>query len=377
MAVNPMQRKAHNSFLLGMLITLVVTGIIIVLLFMQISKIKKEKESMETARTTVYVLKTGVKSGNLITSDMLTSMKIDSNTIPSNAITAVQDLAAYSSCDENGNPITYAKDTEGNTVYTITISGLNDGNPILLLEDENLNQYYYETTDSATGVKNKNYIKFDSLPIIAKVDMEANTLITSSMLTKGTLLASDIRTQEYNMIILPTQLETGEFVDIRLRLPSGEDYIVVSHKQVTIPMIEGVDSASCIWIDLSEDEILNLSGAIVEAYQMNGSKLYATKYVEPGMQDAAQVTYIPDDAILTQILADNNVVEKAKTALRARITETSEITGTRVQDKTVIRNQINKAKNNEDAEDNLQDGVQSEITGLQEEREKYLESLGY
>ena len=44
-------------------------------------------------------------------------------------------------------------------------------------------------------------------------------------------------------------------------------------------------------IELSEDEILAMSCAIVEAYRINGSKLYATKYVEPGMQDAAIPTY--------------------------------------------------------------------------------------
>ncbi len=45
MATNPMQRKARNSFLLGMLVTLVITGAIIALLFMQLmNKTKKEQE---------------------------------------------------------------------------------------------------------------------------------------------------------------------------------------------------------------------------------------------------------------------------------------------------------------------------------------------
>ena len=44
MAVNPMQRKANNSFLLGVVITLFITGIIIALLLMQLSKINKEME---------------------------------------------------------------------------------------------------------------------------------------------------------------------------------------------------------------------------------------------------------------------------------------------------------------------------------------------
>ena len=45
MASNPMQRKARNSFLLGMVVMLLITGVIIGFLFMQLmNKNKKEKE---------------------------------------------------------------------------------------------------------------------------------------------------------------------------------------------------------------------------------------------------------------------------------------------------------------------------------------------
>ena len=53
MATNPMQRKARNSFLLGMLVMLLISGIIIALLFMQLmNKTKKEKESQNVKRKT-------------------------------------------------------------------------------------------------------------------------------------------------------------------------------------------------------------------------------------------------------------------------------------------------------------------------------------
>ena len=47
MATNPMQRKARNSFLLGMLVMLLISGIIIALLFVQLmNKTKKEKNKI-------------------------------------------------------------------------------------------------------------------------------------------------------------------------------------------------------------------------------------------------------------------------------------------------------------------------------------------
>ena len=62
MAVNPMQRKAHNSFLLGMLITLFITGIVIVILFMQISKLNKERNGAYGRRTGSYKVDDSVYS---------------------------------------------------------------------------------------------------------------------------------------------------------------------------------------------------------------------------------------------------------------------------------------------------------------------------
>ena len=47
MAKNPMQRKARNSFILGMFITLVITGSIIGLLVFKLINIKKENKEKE------------------------------------------------------------------------------------------------------------------------------------------------------------------------------------------------------------------------------------------------------------------------------------------------------------------------------------------
>ena len=43
MAMNPMQKKARTSFLLGMFLAVVILGIVIGLLIMQIVKMNKEQ----------------------------------------------------------------------------------------------------------------------------------------------------------------------------------------------------------------------------------------------------------------------------------------------------------------------------------------------
>lgn len=314
MAVNPMQRKANNSFLLGILITLLITGAIIAFLLLQLSKLNEEKKKTEAQRVYAYVVTEKVKSGSEIQTSQVKGVEI------SMSVTAEAEIYSSKIVDAEGKA---SADTTG-----------------------------------------KNFPS----ELKAKVDLHPGTVITSDLTYTDELIASDIRRQEYNVITLPSQIETGEYVDIRLRLPNGQDYIVISHKQATIPKINGVDSENCVWLDLSEIEILNMSGAIVEAYRMNGAKLYATRYIEAGIQEAATVTYLPSDEIIALMAKDPNAVQEAKNALFSRNNNSEE--------KNVIRNPINNAKNNEDAEDNLQDGVQSEIQGLQEEREKYLESLG-
>ena len=44
MAMNPMQRKANNSFLLGVVITILITGAIIAFLIFQLANLNKEME---------------------------------------------------------------------------------------------------------------------------------------------------------------------------------------------------------------------------------------------------------------------------------------------------------------------------------------------
>ena len=55
--------------------------------------------------------------------------------------------------------------------------------------------------------------------------MNKNTVITLEMIAKSDeTLTDDIRRQEYNCVVLPLDLETGDYIDLRLMLPNGQDY---------------------------------------------------------------------------------------------------------------------------------------------------------
>lgn len=311
MAMNPMQRKANNYLLIGVLVTLLITGSIIAFLVFQLVNVNKERDEEKKALKSVYVVATDISSGERITIDDLKQEKVPSGAIP---------------------------------------------NDVIMLED------ILETTDEEDPTK--------TIYSVAKIDLSAGTILTNSMVQQSdNQLTNDVRLQEYNMLELTSQIKTGDYIDIRFRMPTGEDYIVITKKQVEIPEVEGVPSTSSIWLNMSEAETLIMSNAIVEAYQMTGSKLYVTQYVEPGMQTASTVTFVPKASTQNAIYANPNIVQEAKNAL---LTIYNANSGTR----TNIINGILNGIDQNDLDKNVQSGVQEEIEKAIEEREKYLESLG-
>ena len=357
MATNPMQRKARNSFLLGILTTLIVTGVVIAFLLIQL-KNYKEKEAEEQANSVkVWVLSQSVISGQVITTDMLTQQVTNKNLVPSNAIGDMSILSNYALSDKEGNEvITEYK----NNVATLYLAK-NNGKYELKTEDETEN-YYIEVGGE------KQYVELAETPIIAKVNMNKNSVITIDMISKSNeKTTNDLRKQEYNVLALTSQLESGEYVDIRLALPSGQDYIVVSKKQVEIPQINGVDSADIVSLKLTEAEIITMNNAIVEAYKMIGAKLYVAPYVEAGIQNAATPTYVPSEAVMNLIINNPNIVSEAKNGLVERYRNTNGVI------RTPIENSV--SENGQEGEENLKQKLEESATKSRESRIEYLQSL--
>lgn len=297
MAMNPMQRKANNYLLMGILGTLLVTGMVIVFLFMQLNNLQQEKKKADAAMKVVYIANQDIKSGEAVSLDKLKKVSVNSSVIPANVLSV-------------------------------------------------------ELTENT----------------IAKIALNTGTIITDEMIRESEdVTTDDLRKQEYNMVILPTQIQNGDYIDIRLRLSDGVDYIVASKKQVTIPEINGVASANTISVNMNEAETIVMANAIIEAYYDLGSLLYATTYVEPGMQGTVIPTYVPSGAVQHAITSNPNIVQEAKNELVSRYNQNT-------TNRSLIENSL--AQYAQDKVDNIQAGVQEQITKAKEERQLYLESLG-
>lgn len=200
-----------------------------------------------------------------------------------------------------------------------------------------------------------------SQDVVAKIDLTPGTILTAGMLNlpDEAKVTNDLREQEYNMISLPTNLNMGDFIDIRLQLPNGGDYIVVSKKKVLNC------NASTIWLEMYEEEIELMSNAIIEYYIMAGSKLYATTYTDPGLQTASVGTYVPNATVSSLISSNPNI--------------TSYINSDRYSNdlKAIRNNHINSAVNqySENAITNIEENMKEEIETLKESREAYFGAL--
>ena len=364
MATNPMQRKARLSFFLGMFLMLLITGSIIALLILRLNTyIQKDNEEKDLL-IKVAVLKEDVKSGQIITKDMLQdNVEVNKKTLPENAIGKSDMIKNYYLKDKEGNELKTKYDEDGNATLYIN----KDGTDYDVIQEkiDKQDRYFIEDDNG-----NKQYIELNNIPIVAKVNMLKNTVLTRETVTQGNDTTSDdVRKQEYNVIVLPTQIQTGDYIDIRLSLPTGEDYIVVSKKEVEIPELGDTTSTDTIWVNLTEDEILLMNSAIVDAFRMDGSKLYATTYTEPGMQQASDVTYVPRQEVWDLIRTDENVVQEAYNYLNQRYFGENNYGSSQ-------RNRVNaNIQNNETTETNLKSKIQESITKSQEERKTYLNSL--
>ncbi len=315
MAVNPMQRRARNSFLIGFLVALIIMALVVLLLLYKIKNLNEAKEALESKQRTVLVATADLKSGEEVTMDSFKT-EVVQTTMDTTQIIEEDDFK-------------FKDDKTGDTIEKYSEDG--------------------------TQLQKK---------LVMKVGVPANSIVTKDMVAEVDGQATDDqRIQEYNMIILPSELRNGDYVDIRVRFPKGQDYIVVAKKKIE------QCTADTIWVKLTEEEILSLGNAIVESYTAEGTKLYATTYTEPGLQNAATPTYAVSEDVLKLINTDPNIREKARTALWSRYNEQKQ------NEQRVGQIDAALSAYEDGRASSVESGIEEEITNLKTARESFVEEL--
>lgn len=153
-----------------------------------------------------------------------------------------------------------------------------------------------------------------------KLDLNIGTIIGKDVIYEGEVLEDDLRLHKYTCINLTEKTKVGDYVDIRISFPNGADFIVLTKKKVIDYSIYNSENNTdnSLWVEVSEEELLRMSSAIVDAYKNDGAYIYTIQYVEE-TQNCATSNYPVNDIVRKLIESDPNIINKAVNVLESKI----------------------------------------------------------
>lgn len=133
-----------------------------------------------------------------------------------------------------------------------------------------------------------------------KISLAGGTIVTSDMLMQQKL-TDDERTLDVVLDEIPIGIEIGDYVDIRIAFPLGQDYIAMTHKEVV--EING----STLKLIVSQQDFYSYQSMQTDEALFSSTKAYGSTYIEGGIQTAAQQYYPVSLDVLKTMLLDPNI----------------------------------------------------------------------
>jgi hypothetical protein len=146
-----------------------------------------------------------------------------------------------------------------------------------------------------------------------RVDLTPGTPISADVITTFEL-TDDLRLFDMVVDNIPVGLKVGSFIDIRISLPFGEDFIAIPHKQV-----RGLN-AGVLKLAITEQDIHTYNSMLIDSLLYSGTQLYAVEYLEGGVQKAADAYYPISTNILSVAQKDPNLLTAIKSDILNRRT---------------------------------------------------------
>ncbi len=170
-----------------------------------------------------------------------------------------------------------------------------------------------------------------------RVDVSPGTLLLADMVMDFPQ-TSDDRAFDVITAFNPIGLQPGDLVDIRVNLPTGEDYVALSRKRV-----EGIYS-NVLKLVMSEYDITVYNSLVVDTTLFRGATVYAAKYLD-GSQDPAEEFYPISENVLRIALTDPNITRtidyETVIARRRELVETMAL----LDENEILRDMLQAGKN--------------------------------
>lgn len=135
---------------------------------------------------------------------------------------------------------------------------------------------------------------------ITKIDLLPGAILETTMLMDYELKADD---RELDIVLdeMPIGLEPGDYVDLRISFPLGQDFVVMVKKQVV------AINSNTIKLIVNEEDVHHYESVKADKSLYQSTKLYTTKYVEYGLQPAAASYYPVTNEVLQTLIKDPNI----------------------------------------------------------------------
>lgn len=160
----------------------------------------------------------------------------------------------------------------------------------------------------------ENYLNESDLGARMLIDAQEGVQLLKSM-TVMDCEEDGVREIECEAICLNDNRQEFDVVDVRLRYPNGEDYVVLAKKELYHVVDEIKDRC---YLRCSEEEIARLSAAYVDTAFYEEACLYTAKYTNPELQEASVVTYLPTADAIEAMKENPNIVSEAVHELTIR-----------------------------------------------------------
>lgn len=166
-----------------------------------------------------------------------------------------------------------------------------------------------------------------------RTSLQEGTVLTTEDINYTEVMDSQ---RYYDIMIdqMPIGVEAGDYVDIRILFPYGEDMIALTCKK-----IEEINNGVAKFI-FSEEEIVVYNSMLLDKIIYQGTTIYATEYVDAGSQYAAEAFY-PVNKSQQDLLVDNpNALVLIKEEMKLKRQATEEMLGGGLSDQT--ENDLNR-----------------------------------
>lgn len=144
-----------------------------------------------------------------------------------------------------------------------------------------------------------------------KLDIKKGTVLTDDSIYDEPI-ADDERLFDIVTHSNPIGLQPGSYVDVRIAMPMGEDYIGLAHKKV-IAINSGI-----LKLVLNENDIHAYNSMLVDSIIYSGTQIYAVQYIQGSTQKAADTYYPVSKNVVAIAQKDPNLLNAIKSDMLQR-----------------------------------------------------------